>query len=128
MKVILVDAVNTFVIKGEGVFEEMHQLLEQYPNRKIVLTNANDEEQKVFGLDKIQYELFSLSHNPNKTDPLYYKKMLEHFNLSPHDVLYFEHNEAAVKSARSLKINTFHYNPEKRDLKALKHFIDMNIN
>ena len=41
MKTILVDAVNTFVIKGDGIFKEMSELLEQYPNRKIILTNAD---------------------------------------------------------------------------------------
>jgi len=35
MKIILVDAINTFVIKGEGIFNEMYKMLEQYPNRKI---------------------------------------------------------------------------------------------
>lgn len=37
MKTILVDAINTFVIKDKGIFEGMHKLLEQYPNRKIIL-------------------------------------------------------------------------------------------
>lgn len=43
MKTILVDAVNAFVIKGGGVFKEMHDLLETFENRKIILTGANDE-------------------------------------------------------------------------------------
>lgn len=29
MKIILVDAVNTFVVKGEGVFKDMQELLER---------------------------------------------------------------------------------------------------
>ena len=44
MKIILVDAIHVFVIKGEGIFQEMFDMLEQYPNRKILLTNANNEE------------------------------------------------------------------------------------
>ena len=50
MKTILIDAVNAFVIKEQGVFKEMHDLLNTYPNDKIILTNANDEEFKKFGL------------------------------------------------------------------------------
>jgi len=42
MKTFLVDAINTFVIKGEGIFEKMYRLLERYPNKKIILTGAND--------------------------------------------------------------------------------------
>jgi len=41
-KVILVDAVNTFVIKGKGIFEEMHKLLEEFCNsRKKILDVAD---------------------------------------------------------------------------------------
>ncbi len=69
MKTILVDAVDTFVIEGEGIFREMHDLLETFPNRKIILTGANDEQFKEFGLDKMPYEVFTLKHNPEKTDP-----------------------------------------------------------
>ena len=103
MKTILVDAVDAFVIEIDGVFkifEEMHDLLEAYPNRKIILTGANDEQYEIFGLDKMQYEVFTLKHNPEKTDPEYYKKMPEHFGLNKGDVIYFEHNPEAVKSAQ----------------------------
>jgi len=124
MKVILVDAVNAFFLKGSGVFKEMHDLLEAFPNRKIVLTNANDEEMETFGLTDVPYELFTCKHDPYKTDPVYYETMLKHFGLKPEDVVYFEHNEDAVQSARSVGINTFHYDKDKRDLIALKQFLD----
>ncbi len=52
MKTILVDAVDALVIEGVGIFKEMYDLLETYPNKKIVLTGANDEQFKAFGLDK----------------------------------------------------------------------------
>ncbi len=126
-KTILVDAINTFVIKDEGIFEDMHKMLETWPNRKIILTGANDEQMVQFGLDKMPYEIFTLKHDPEKTDPSYYKTMLKHFNLKPEDVVYFEHSEDAVKSARSLGINSHHYDKEAKDLAALKKFIDENL-
>ncbi|OHD83410.1 MAG: hypothetical protein A2355_04500 [Spirochaetes bacterium RIFOXYB1_FULL_32_8] len=46
MKTILVDAVQVFIIKGEGIFKEMYDLLETFPNKKIILTGANDEQFK----------------------------------------------------------------------------------
>ena len=52
MRTILVDAVYCFIIEKEGkfeIFQDMYKLLEAYPNPKIVLTGANDEQQKVFG-------------------------------------------------------------------------------
>lgn len=127
MKTILVDAVDTFVIEGKGVYQPMFELLEQYPNRKIILTNANDEQMAPFALTNLPYELFTLKHNPDKIDPKYFRTMLKHSNLQPEDVIYFEHNLEAVKSAQSVGINTYYYDPEKKDLEALKTFLSGNV-
>jgi HAD superfamily hydrolase (TIGR01509 family) len=127
MKTILVDAINTFVIKDEGIFEDMQKMLETWPNRKIILTGANDEQMTQFGLDKMPYEVFTLKHDPEKTDPSYYKIMLKHFDLKPEDVIYFEHSEEAVKSARTVGINSYYYDKDAKDLAALKKFIDENL-
>ena len=127
MKTILVGAVDTFVIEGKGIFEEMHKLLDEYPNDKIVLTNANDEQMKIFGLENLPYPLFTLKHNPNKTDPKYFEIMFKHFNPNVDDVIYFEHNVKAVESARTLGIISYHYDMGKKDLIALKKFLDENV-
>ncbi|MDO8624030.1 MAG: hypothetical protein Q7R54_01615 [bacterium] len=130
MKTILVDAVDAFVVETASNFEifaEMRDLLETYPNRKIVLTGANDEQYKKFGLDKMPYEVFTLKHDPEKTSPKYYETMLAHFSLSAADVIYFEHNPEAVKSAASVGIVSYHYDETKRDLDALKKFLEENL-
>lgn len=126
MKIILVDAIGAFVIEGEGVFREMYDLLEAYPNKKIILTGANDEQFKEFSLDKMPYEVFTLKHNPEKTNPEYYKILLEHFGLNKDDVVYFEHNLKAMESAQSVGIISHYYDSEKKDLEALKQFLDDN--
>jgi HAD superfamily hydrolase (TIGR01509 family) len=127
MKTILVDAVDTFVIEGKGIYQPLFDLLENYPNKKIILTNANDEQIIEYGLVNLPYELFTLKHNPDKTDPEYFKKMLEHSSLQVKDVIYFEHNPEAVKSAQSVGITSYHYDPEKKDLQSLKIFLDNKI-
>ncbi|OGC91748.1 hypothetical protein A3D85_02140 [Candidatus Amesbacteria bacterium RIFCSPHIGHO2_02_FULL_47_9] len=127
MKTILVDAVDAFVIEGQGIFAEMHDLLETYPNRKIILTGANDEQYKEFGLDKMPYEVFTLKHNPEKTDPKYFETLLNHFGLSKEEVIYFEHNPEAVKSAQSVGITSYHYDSSKKDLDTLKVFLDKSL-
>lgn len=127
MKTILVDAIHAFIIKGEGIFQEMFDMLERYPNRKIILTNADDKEMEKFGLNNMPYEIFTLKHNPNKTDSGYYQKMLEHFGLNKKDVIYFEHNEDAVKTAQSIGITTYYYDENKKDLSSLKEFLDENL-
>jgi HAD superfamily hydrolase (TIGR01509 family) len=127
MKIILVDAVHCFISKDGKIFKEMHDLLETYPNKKIVLTGANDEEYKKFGLAKIPYEIFSLKHTPDKTDPKYFMSLLSGFNLDGGEVIYFEHNPEAVKSAQSLGIKTYFYDNNKKDLTGLKKFLDDNL-
>lgn len=87
------------------------------------MTGANDEQYKKFGLDNMPYEVFTLKHDPEKTDPKYYETMLAHFSLSSDDVVYFEHNPEAVKSAESVGITSYHYDETKKDLDALKKFI-----
>ena len=130
MKTILVDAVYCFIVEKDGgfqIFGEMHELLETFLNRKIILTGADDGQVKKFGLDKVPYEVFTLKHNPAKTDPKYYQTMLSHFGLRAEDVVYFEHNLEAVKSAQSLGIKSYHYGNDKKDLKVLEIFLKENL-
>lgn len=126
MKTILVDAYKTFVFDGH-IFEEMYQLLKKFPNPKIILTNANDEEIKTLGLVNLPYELYTLKHNPDKTDPEFYRTLLTEKNLKPEDCIYFEHTPEAVKSARTLGIVTYYYDDSVRDLYALEKFLKENL-
>ena len=127
MKTILVDAVYTFVSDQGEIFQEIYDLLEKYPNRKIILTGANDEQYKKFGLDRMPYEVFTLKHNPEKTDPEYFRILLKQFGLSAENVIYFEHNPDAVKSAESISIKSYHYDQDKKDLEVLKDFLYKNL-
>jgi hypothetical protein len=53
--------------------------------------------------------------------------MLKNFNLNEDEVIYFEHNPEAVKSAQSIGINTYFYDNDKKDLISLKKFLDDNL-
>ena len=127
MKTILVDAVDCFVSDTGQIFEKMHALLDTYPNKKIILTGATYEKFREYSLDKMPYEVFTLQHNPEKTDSEYYKIMLKNFNLNPEEVIYFEHNPEAVKSAQLSGINTYYYDNDRKDLENLKKFLDKNL-
>jgi FMN phosphatase YigB (HAD superfamily) len=127
MKTILVDAINGLILDNGTVFEAMHALLETYPNRKIVLTGANDEQFKQFNLSDSPYEVFTLKHKPEKTEREYFKILLSKYNLTPADVVYFEHNAEAVKSAETHGIKSYFYDHTKQDMEALKAFLDANL-
>lgn len=126
MKTILVDAVGTFVVDGK-INEELHKLLETYSNKKLIMTNANDEQLTKFGLVNMPYEMFTLKHNPDKVDPKYFEEMLRSFNLNAEDCIYFEHSPEAVKSADSVGIKSYFYDETKKDLNSLKIFLDNNL-
>ncbi|SHF33469.1 hypothetical protein SAMN03080594_103384 [Arenibacter palladensis] len=125
MKTILVDAWNTFVTE-KGMDMDLLELLDSYPNPKIILTNANKQECITYRIINMPYQVFSLEHNPNKTDKAYYLKMLSHFNLKPTEVVYFEHNSEALNSATSVGIKTFSYNKE-GSLDGLRIFLKNNL-
>ncbi|MCX6793117.1 MAG: hypothetical protein NTY12_03745 [Candidatus Falkowbacteria bacterium] len=130
MKTILVDAVFAFIIESQDgfkIFEPMRQMLDEFPNKKIILTNASDEKFEEYGLNNMPYEFFTLKHNPDKIDSEYYKKMLGHFELKADDVVYFEHSPEAVESARSVGIKTFLWDNEKRPLEEPAAFIRQNV-
>lgn len=126
MKTILVDAWNTFVTEN-WVNIEMQKLLDSFSNKKIILTNADEEKQKELWLVNLPYELFTLSFNPSKVEPRYYEIFLEKYSLWIWDVIYFEHNLDAVNSAKSVLINTYHYDKDKKDLVALEKFLKENL-
>ena len=127
MKTILVDAINGLIRKDGSIVKPMYELLESYPNEKIALTGANDEQFRQFKLDQSPYEVFTLKHDPEKTDPQYFTTLLKTYNLTADDVVYFEHKMDAVKSAESVGITTYFYDHTKEDMAALKRFLDENL-
>lgn len=127
MKTILVDARKVF-ITAEWVNQDLKSFLDSLENPKIILTNANEEERTKIWIINMPYDVFSLSHNPDKTNPIYYQKMLEKYWLKADEVVYFESNPDAVKTAKSLWINTYRYDIiEKKDIEWIKKFINNNI-
>ncbi len=127
MKTILIDAINTFVIKSQGIDQEIFDLLESFPNRKIVLTNATDERMEEPDFAEVPYEIFSLYNDPGKSDPGYFTMMLSHLGLEAEEVVYFEHNPEVVENAESVGITTYLFDPKQRDFKPLKDFLETNL-
>ena len=126
MKTLLVDARKVLVVQ-EWIYQPLYDLLETYPNPKIIVSNANPQEQENLWLTNLPYPLFSLHHQPEKTDPEYYKTLLRDFNLTPENVVYFESGEEAVESARSVGIKTYYFDWQVKDIESLKKFLDEHL-
>jgi HAD superfamily hydrolase (TIGR01509 family) len=120
-KILAVDAVECLVDYQGKINNDIKHLIDKFRIKKIILTNANDEEKKKF-LKNVKYQIFSLKHQPNKTNPKYFKEFLSKHNLKPHQIIYFEHNIKAVKSAESVGIITHHYNG---NLENLENFLNL---
>lgn len=131
MKTILVDAINTVIIENESgefvKFQELFDLLDTYENHKIIVTNADDDQIKEFGLDNVPYPVFTLKHNPDKVNPVYFETLLTDYGLDPEEVIYFEHNPEAIESAESIGILSYFYDKDLKDLDSLKNFLDENL-
>lgn len=125
-KVILVDTWHVFITE-DGINKDIENILNSFANKKILLTNSSKEQNEEHGIINMSYEVFTLSHNPGKSDPEYYKIMLEKFDLKANKVIYFEHGKDAVKAAQSLGIKTYWYDKNKKDIGSLREFIENNI-
>ena len=127
MKTILVDAGSCFVIKGQGIYQPMYELLETYPNPKILSTNLPPEKREEYPFSDLPYPLFSLSNQPSKADSTFYEILLKEYNLTTQDVICFEHKHNAEESAKSLGIPCYFYDEHTQDLESLKKFLDENL-
>ena len=125
-KVILVDARNTLFV-DVALETKLQSLLDSYPNPKVVVTNAKPAKRTELGINLSPYPVFTLEHNPNKSSPEYFKRVCKEYDLRAKDFVYFEHNPEAVASAKSVGIATHRYDPEKRDIAAVKEFLDKNL-
>lgn len=73
------------------------------------------------------YEIFTLKHNPEKTDGGYYEKFLEQYNIQAERCFYIEHNKEAAEKAKKLGIETLLFDKEKRDLEEVMKFLQNNF-
>jgi len=122
-KILAVDAVGCLVDLNGNINNDIFKMINEYKNKKIILTNANDEEKKIF-LKNISDEIFSLKHNPEKIDPTYYEKFLSKFQIKAENVIYFEHDIQAVNSAKLNGILTHHYDG---NINNLNQFLKKNL-
>ena len=68
-------------------------------------------------------DIFTLSENPSKKDPKYFQTLMGKYNISPDDIVYFDHKQEHVDAAlkAGIKLSTFY-----SDYASVKDFIEDN--
>lgn len=113
-KTLIVDAINTTLnyINSEtkeiavSNFTQNTELLDvvmSLPFRKIVVTNVDA------GIIHDSYgtydlEVFSCNKNPDKSEPGFFQKLCEKYNLNPQDCYYFDGKQANLDAASQVGI------------------------
>jgi len=126
IKAILVDAMYCLFDKDRNLNKELFSMLNNYPTKLIIVTNAdlNDTKNKPlteFISDNI--DIYTLKNNPDKSNPEYFEKLLNKYNLKPNEIIYFDHSEDNLNSAKKLGIKTELY----KNSKQIQNFIDNNF-
>ena len=121
-KAILVDAMNTLIDKEKGLNEELAKALQETSKKIIIVTNTDKKEIEKY-LENYNFEIFTLNKNPDKSNPKYFKELLNQYHLSPEEVVYFDHKEENIKSAKENRINSIIF----KNNKQIKEFIDNNL-
>lgn len=120
--IIIADALNSLIEKETNKLNlELAELLEGYNTQIIVASNAPEEKiRQVLG--DFNFEIFTTNKKILKTDPAYYKKLLEKYDLKNNQVICFEFRKERAETAEKVGIKSIQYeNPE-----GVREFIDAN--
>ncbi len=121
-KAILVDAINCLIDKGKGLDKEIAEFLNNLNVKIIIVTNTEEKEIKS-KLEKYNFDVFTLLKNPDKSNLDYFKILLDKYKLKAEEVIYFDHKEENIKSAKSIGITSELY----KNNGQVEKFIEENI-
>jgi len=128
IKAILIDAIGCLFDEKRKVNEELLEIIKKYDLKKIIVTNIEKKDQKNQRILEVikgnNIDLFTLEGNPKKTDSNFFKKLLDKYQLMPEEVIYFDHSEDNLSSAKEAGITKTHLY---KNNKQTKGFIDNNL-
>jgi len=125
-KTILVDGMFCIYDKEFNVNKELLKIINSFNARKILVVNGFREKGKQ-ALIGSGFLAFSLEEEKIKKDnPEYFKILLSRYNLKLDEVLYFDHDENNVKTAKNLGIISTQYLNNEQIEEFLKIKIGLN--
>ena len=122
-KTILVDGMFFMYDEQFTVDKFLLDLLHSFKAKKILVVNGFREKGKK-ALEGNGFEVFSLEEEKIKKDSVeYFKRLFLKYNLTSKEVIYLDHDEKNVETARKLGIVSFHYTNHDE----VKIFIEQNL-
>jgi len=120
---ILVDGMFCIYDKEFNVNEKLLEIINGFDAKKILVVNGFREKGRE-ALEGNGFEAFSLEEEKIKKDNQeYFKTLLSKYNLKPEEVIYFDHDENNVETAKQLGIISMHYkNDEEIEKFVGEHF------
>ncbi|MFA5174056.1 MAG: alanine--tRNA ligase-related protein [Candidatus Pacearchaeota archaeon] len=128
-RLILVDGMNCIYDEKFNINKELLDIINNLNTHCILVVNKFKEKGKNLiknyeSTKDTNWEAFSLEEKKiNKENPEYFKILLKNFNLTPQEVIYFDHNEKNVETAIKLGILSKHYT----NIESIKKFIEENL-
>ena len=128
IKTILIDGINTLFDSERTLNEELLKTINKFNAKKVIVTNIIRKDPKNQTIVKTAKEnnldLFTLEGNPEKTNPKFFKQLLEEFHLNPEEIIYFDHKEENLESAKKAGIKKIQLY---KNNKQIKEFIENNF-
>ena len=120
---ILVDGMFCLYDKEFKINQELLDIINNFGTWNILVVNGFKE--KGYSLvDSSNWAPFSLEEEGIKKDkPEYFKRLLNQYQLTPEEVIYFDHDKNNVKVAKSIGIISKQFT----NIKSIKEFIEENI-
>ncbi|MEK6819842.1 MAG: alanine--tRNA ligase-related protein, partial [Nanoarchaeota archaeon] len=128
---ILVDAIGCIVNENGDINRELVNFLSLLNKKIIVVTNASKDDKRLNVLSQINIldkiagkkgvEIFTLNKKPDKTNPDYFRQLLKKYNLVKEDIIYIDHSEENLNSARESGILSELYKNNKQITEWIKN-------
>lgn len=120
-KTILVDGMHCIYDEEFNVNQNLLNILNSINCQKILVVNKFREKGLV-SLQGNEFEAFSLEEQGiKKNNPEFFKTLMTKFSLTPENLIYFDHSEDNINSAKELGIKSIHYTG---DNDKIKEFLD----
>ena len=123
-RTILVDGMFCLYDKDFKINEKLLNFLNKVQARKILVINAfGDKAKKLFSRHEI--EVFTFEKKVKKENKEFFMKLFKKYNLTPNEILYFDHAKENLEGAKSAGIKLI--KQFKDNEKKINKFINKNL-